>query len=494
VPRWEWRTFGDSFGPADELLAPFASGEPHVSDEVYLLSTHSDASVKIRDGLMDVKRRDRVNDDGLELWKPVLKAGFPLAAEQVDFVMTALGVEPAHVGRDEYSLDQLVEDAVRPNAALRAVPVNKRRTRFVVDECMIEVTALASDDATTRTIAIESPDPALVSRTITRFALDGRRNVSVPSGLKALVGFGAPRHAVIDVGTNSVKFLLGERQADGGLRTIIDRADVTRLGEGLAASGELADAPMQRTADAVAAMADEARRNEALDISAVGTAGLRMAPNRDDFVRAVTDRCGVRVEIISGEEEGRLAHLAATSALPAAGGQLLVFDSGGGSSQFTFGPPDHVEERFSENVGAVRFAERFGLEAAVSREVVEAALDAVGADLGRLDGRPRPEAVLAIGGTATNLAAVKHGLAQYDAAVVHGTVLDVDEIDRQIELYRTRDAAERRAIVGLQPARAEVILAGACIVRTILAKLGHESLTVSDRGLRHGVFLERFPA
>ena len=97
-----------------------------------------------------------------------------------------------------------------------------------------------------------------------------------------------------------------------------------------------------------------------------------------------------------------------------------------------------------------------------------------------------------MGGAITNLTAVKHELATYDADVVQGATLDRAEIDRQIELYRTRAADERRRIVGLQPARAEVILAGACIVRTVLDKLGADALTVSDRGLRHGVALERF--
>jgi exopolyphosphatase/guanosine-5'-triphosphate,3'-diphosphate pyrophosphatase len=87
---------------------------------------------------------------------------------------------------------------------------------------------------------------------------------------------------------------------------------------------------------------------------------------------------------------------------------------------------------------------------------------------------------------------VKHGLAKYDPNVVQGTVLDRKEIDRQIDLYRSMDAAARRVIVGLQPKRAEVILAGACIIRTVMEKLGKESLTVSDRGLRHGVLAERF--
>jgi exopolyphosphatase/guanosine-5'-triphosphate,3'-diphosphate pyrophosphatase len=90
------------------------------------------------------------------------------------------------------------------------------------------------------------------------------------------------------------------------------------------------------------------------------------------------------------------------------------------------------------------------------------------------------------------MAAVRHGLERYDPDVVQGTELDTAEIDRQIELYRTRPADERRKIAGLQPKRAEVILAGACIVRTVLEKLGRDSLVVSDRGLRHGLIVERF--
>ena len=97
-----------------------------------------------------------------------------------------------------------------------------------------------------------------------------------------------------------------------------------------------------------------------------------------------------------------------------------------------------------------------------------------------------------MGGAVTNLAAVKHGLATYDPDVVQGTVLDRAEIDRQIDRYRSTDAAGRRSIIGLQTARAEVILAGACIVRTIMDKLGRDSVTVSDHGLRHGVIIDRF--
>jgi len=117
---------------------------------------------------------------------------------------------------------------------------------------------------------------------------------------------------------------------------------------------------------------------------------------------------------------------------------------------------------------------------------------AIAADLERLDGRQPPSALVGMGGAITNITAVKHAMATYDPDVVQGTVLDRAEIERQMELYRSKTADERRSIVGLQPKRAEVILAGACVVHVIMDKLGQDRLTVSDRGLRHGLLLERF--
>jgi exopolyphosphatase/guanosine-5'-triphosphate,3'-diphosphate pyrophosphatase len=239
-------------------------------------------------------------------------------------------------------------------------------------------------------------------------------------------------------------------------------------------------------------MVAEAKRHDVLAIAAVGTAGLRMSSNRDAAIAAMEARSGLTVEVISGEEEARLAYLGARSGLGRVPGSVVVFDTGGGSSQFTFGRETSVDERFSVDVGAVRYTERFGLDGIVSPEVLREAMQVIATDLSRLDGRPVPDALAAMGGAVTNMAAVRHQLAQYDPEIVQGTVLDRAEIDRQIELYRSRDADARRAIVGLQPKRAEVILAGACIVRTVMEKLGKDSLTVSDRGLRHGVLAERF--
>ncbi len=300
------------------------------------------------------------------------------------------------------------------------------------------------------------------------------------------------RFAVIDLGTNSVKFLIGERGPGQAWRTIVDRSEVTRLGEGLASSGAVSAAALERTIAAVTGMVEEARAKRVRGIAAVGTAGMRMASNRADVVAAIEAATGVAVHVISGEEESRMAYVAVLAGLAAQDGTLVVFDTGGGSSQFTFGEGPRVDERFSIDVGAVRFTEQFGLSHSVGEETLRAALDAIASDLARLEGRPAPAALVGMGGAVTNLTAVMLGLGAYDAARVQGAVLGLAEVDRQVELYRSLDAVDRRDVVGLQPARAEVILAGACVVRTVMHLLGQKVLTVSDRGLRHGLLVERF--
>jgi len=301
-----------------------------------------------------------------------------------------------------------------------------------------------------------------------------------------------PRYAVIDVGTNSVKFNISERREDGTWQTVVDRAEITRLGEGLEKTGELSGDAMERTVSAIAGMAAEAQKNGAIAIAAVGTMGMRVARNSQQFIDAVAQRCGVHIEVIRGEEEGRLAYLAVKSGLGLAEGSLAIFDTGGGSTQFTFGRGSTVAEQFSLNVGAVRFTEHYGLSGAVSPEQLRTALDAISAEFARIDNRPLPDALVGMGGAITNLTAVKHKLAKYDPNIVQGSVIERTEVERQIELYRCSSLEQRRTIVGLQPKRADVILAGACIVRTVMDKLHKDSLSVSDRGLRHGLLIDRF--
>src|SRR5215207_37390 len=472
VPRWEWRVFGPDLGAAEDAFAALTPGPAQDSDELYLLSA-ANSNVKVRDDLLDIKLLREVDADGLERWEPVLKQGFPLPAAQVPAVLDALGIPlPPRLAREAYTLGQLLAELVERSGQARAVRVHKRRVRYRLGGCMAELADLEVGGQPVRTSAIESDDPAAVLAAVRQVGLDGQGNTSYPRGLAALVDAAPARYAVIDVGTNSVKFHVGERDPDGSWRAVVDRAELTRLGQDLEARGVIATEALERTVVAIADMAEEARRHQVRATGAVGTAGLRIARNR--------------------EEESRLAYLAARAGLGMPEGSLVVFDTGGGSTEFTFGRGPEVEEHFSLAVGAVGYTERFGLANSVDPGVLDEALTAIAADLARIDGRPPPDALVGMGGSVTNITAVKLGLATYDPDAVQGTVLDRAEIDRQIELYRSRDAEARQAIVGLQPKRADVILAGACIVRAVMEKLGQQTLTVSDRGLRHGLLVDRF--
>jgi exopolyphosphatase / guanosine-5'-triphosphate,3'-diphosphate pyrophosphatase len=496
IPRWEWRTFAHRVLRANAAFNAMAPASVEESDELYLLAPGGD-NVKVRDGLMDIKVLRETDAAGLERWEPILKVPFPLDAGAARTVFQSLRRPLPPIPPNGLTFDAVMAAAeAGATGGLRAVRVHKQRARYTVAGCQAERSVHEAGGHRTMSIAVESTNPADVVAAVDALGLRSYCNMDVPTGLRLLVDRVPERYAVIDAGTNSIKFHVAELDADGRgpWRTIVDRAIVTRLGEGLEAAGKIGAEPLERTAHAISEMADEARSVEVRAIAVVGTAGSRMARNRAEVVETVRAHSGLSLEIISGEDEGRLAYLAVATGVGLGDGTIVVVDTGGGSSQFTFGHGLTVDERFSLNVGAVRFTEGFGLAKAVSADVVADALAAIAAELTRLDGRPRPDGVVAMGGAVTNLAAVKHGLATYDPDVVQGTLLDRAEIDRQIELYRTLDAAGRRAIVGLQPARAEVILAGACIVRTIIDKLDCDAVTVSDRGLRHGVLIERFGA
>jgi exopolyphosphatase/guanosine-5'-triphosphate,3'-diphosphate pyrophosphatase len=487
VPRWEWRTFGAGVDAIERSLPGVFDKAPQDSEERYFLGP-AGGNVKIRDDLMDVKVLREVDAAGLERWEPVLKTAFPLDPDALRVVAEALGVP-----MPESELESFTLDALRAllDGPVREIAITKRRVRGTVGGCMAEIAEVSGLGVSTRTFAVESEDPQAVVAALRELDLTEVGNTSYPVELASIYEETRPRYAVIDVGTNSVKFRVAERE-NGAWRPVVDRAAVTRLGEGLHEGGGISSDAASRTADAIAGMAEEARRDGAREIAAVGTAGLRAATNSNEVLEAIRERAGVTVEVITGEEEGRLAYLAVRSGLPAADGSLVVFDTGGGSSQFTFGDGDCVLERFSVHVGAVRFTEAFGLDGAVAADVVDDARAAIRADLEQLQGRPAPDVLVAMGGAITNMTAVMFELDPYDPDRVQGATLTTAEVDRQIERNRSADADGRRKITGLQPKRAEVILAGACIVRTVMDLLGVRELTVSDRGIRHGVFIDRF--
>jgi|SRR6185295_12353822 len=187
VPRWEWRTFATTFGAVDQRFRSLPPGKVQESDEVYMLSPSCDASVKVRDGLMDIKTLERVDAHGLEQWRPAMKAAFPLPAAELTKVCAALGVEPLPA-RDAYDLHALQAELTQPSRGVRAVSIHKRRQRYTVGGCVGEMTDVIADGRATRTVAIESEDPARVWAAVVEMGLERFDNLSYPRGLKRLLG------------------------------------------------------------------------------------------------------------------------------------------------------------------------------------------------------------------------------------------------------------------------------------------------------------------
>ena len=236
TPRWEWRSFGARFGEAEKRLAALPPSGVQESDELYLLSGAGD-NVKVREELMDIKVLREVNADGLEQWTPVMKAGFPIRRPTAAKVFEALGCRrhrgPRRATRSTSSSSEFAGAGRRdprgegPQAA----------TRYTVGGCMAELSDVVGERQA------HADDRGRVGRcgggdARRAGARPGRLHQhSYPRGLAALIDDKPARYAVIDVGTNSVKFHIGERDAGGKWRTVVDRAEVTRLGEGLGRNG-----------------------------------------------------------------------------------------------------------------------------------------------------------------------------------------------------------------------------------------------------------------
>ena len=301
------------------------------------------------------------------------------------------------------------------------------------------------------------------------------------------------RKAIIDIGSNSIKFFVGELAADRTIKTVLDTNDIARLGEGLDSTGAISPEAMERNVASVAAFAKQAKELGADRIVSVGTMALRKASNSAEFVEKVKKTCGIEVQIIPGEEEARLSYLAILSGLPLEkDADLVVFDTGGGSTEFIYGKGTQMVKRVSVNLGAVRITENYLKADPVSPADVQAAIAQIDKEFKEAGVNGKPAQLVGMGGTVTSMGAVKHKMVKYDPSVIQGSRLTKKDIEEQIEEYSKRTVEQRKELPGLQPKRADVILAGACILKVITDRLGADGLTISDRGLRHGLAFDLF--
>jgi hypothetical protein len=188
VPRWEWRTFAEDLEV--EGARVLGSGEARLkeSSEVYILSRRSNENTKIRDGLMDIKSLQAVNEDGLEQWRPIMKEQFPFTAENLMRLLGVLQVSAPPDLRKSYTFDEFIEDVVKPHPDLVAVDVSKRRHGLTINGCTVEFATTEFNSIPLQTICVEHADPALVMETVRQLGLDSFTNINYIAAMKRVVG------------------------------------------------------------------------------------------------------------------------------------------------------------------------------------------------------------------------------------------------------------------------------------------------------------------
>ncbi|MEY2513572.1 MAG: exopolyphosphatase / guanosine-5-triphosphate,3-diphosphate pyrophosphatase [bacterium] len=301
------------------------------------------------------------------------------------------------------------------------------------------------------------------------------------------------RVAVVDIGTNSTRLLIADVRSGERVEDLQRESIVTRLGDGVDASGRLGDEAMQRVFDVLARYRAAIDGHGVTTTTAVLTSAVRDAANGADFTAQVRERFGLDARTIDGDEEASLTFSGATSERPRDGREVVVIDIGGGSTEFVTGRDGEVAFHVSTQAGVVRQTERHLHDdppppeqlqelAAEVRDIVTGAVPA--------DVRERVELGIAVAGTATQCASIELELEPYDPARVHGHVLELATCEMLLSRLAQMSDSQRREVVGLHPDRAPTIVAGIAMLVEILRAFGLDRVEVSEHDILRGTALK----
>jgi exopolyphosphatase/guanosine-5'-triphosphate,3'-diphosphate pyrophosphatase len=349
-------------------------------------------------------------------------------------------------------------------------------------------------------IQLKSPPPAMPTAAVQSFpalsAGDGRRHP----------GRDLPVFAALDLGTNNCRLLVAVPQRHGQFRVIDAFSRIVRLGEGLSASGRLAEAAMDRAVEALKVCGDKLRNRTVRRARLIATEACRSAANGEEFLERVERESGLKLEIIDRQTEARLAVSGCGSLVERDTRGVVLFDIGGGSSEIALidlsgrrSPrlANHIVSWTSLPVGVVSLAERYGGHT-VTRDAFQAMIDDVRTRLDAFKGRNRIDHLVAgpgfhllgTSGTVTTLAGVHLELERYERRRVDGLWMDRDSVDRMVEKLLGWDFDQRVANPCIGADRADLVLAGCAILEAIRLVWPSERLRVADRGLREGILSE----
>ncbi len=312
------------------------------------------------------------------------------------------------------------------------------------------------------------------------------------------------RRAIIDVGTNSVKLLVGDVR-DGTVQPVLEDSDQTRLGAGFYETSRLQPQAIAETARAVASFAAKARELQAASTRVIATSAARDAVNPADLTSAIERASGLKVEIISGKQEANWA-FRGVSTDPELGGQpLLLLDVGGGSTEFILGQGERQYFCHSFHLGTVRLLEKLPpddlptpqqlagcrqwVKDFLAREV-KPELEPALRQVEKADAKTHSLQLIGTGGTSTILARMEARLDTFEREKIEGIRLSIAQVQAHVERLWSLRLAERKNIVGLPAKRADVILPGVVIYEAVMEAFGFSELRISTRGLRFAALMD----
>ncbi len=303
--------------------------------------------------------------------------------------------------------------------------------------------------------------------------------------------------AAIDCGTNTTRLLIAENASAASQRQFLEsRAEITRLGAGVDKTNKLAPDAIARTLDCLRDYKKLLDQHQVTSLRAVATSATRDAYNRADFLTAATAILGTEMEVLSGQDEAKLSFQGATASLDPATGPFLVLDIGGGSTELSYGTQDQ-STAISMDIGSVRLTEQHIANDPPLPEELSAVLSVIGLHLddatralGELD--PSTQ-LIGVAGTVTTIAAVEIGLAEYDSDAIHHFNLSKAAAEDVFRNLAVEPLADRIHNPGLDPRRADVIVAGACILVGVMRHFGFSDCLVSESDLLDSLLLDLDP-
>ena len=311
-------------------------------------------------------------------------------------------------------------------------------------------------------------------------------------GPRGTIAPGHRRVAAIDIGSNSIRQIVADVSPEGAIQVVDEMKAAPRLAAGLATSGVIADTSMRAAVEAVERMATLARQLGAQRIDAVATSAVREAKNAADLVAAIQRVAGLKVRVVDGDEEARLSFRSAVAHFDLGVGRTVVLDIGGGSLELALSAEGVIEHLTSLPFGAIRLTEEF-FGAGITPKAVKRLRRAVGAglkpELPRRDWRGAQ--LIGSGGTFTNLAGIylsRQGI--LTARSVHAAHIPRADLEHILDMLVEMSPEERRELPGLNPERADIIVAGLAVAAEVLRRLEARDIVVSRYGIREGLLLE----